>query len=135
MTSRKKLPPEKPLAVPVPVRGEVWLANENPVVPNDPHLPRPVLVISTNPRNRALDTIIIVPFSSRLHNPFPPIHKLVPAGEGGLPKTSYALCELVSNLPKRCLDPKGPLGPPLDDKYLWAITRGVRAAIGDKILA
>lgn len=134
MTSRKKSPPAESLAILVPMRGEVWLANDNPVIPNDPHLPRPVLVVSTNPRNRALDSIIIVPFSTRLHNPFSSLHKLVPAGEGGLPKTSYARCELVSNMPKTCLDPKGPLGPPLSDKYLWAITRGVRAAIGDSPL-
>jgi len=132
MTSRKKLPPEKPVLV--PVRGEIWLINENPVIPNDPRLPRPILVVSTNPRNRALDSIIAVPFSSRLHNPFSPLHKVVPAGEGGLPKTSYALCELVSNIPKTCLNPKGPLGPPLPDKYLLEIVQGVRAAIGDREL-
>lgn len=134
MTSRKKLSPGKSLAVPVPRRGEVWLANKNPIIPNDPHLSRPVVVISTDPRNRALGSIIVVPFTTRLHDPFPPLHKLVPAGEGGLPKTSYARCELVSHIQKTCLNPAGPLGERLAQKYMWEIARGVRAAIGDNPL-
>jgi mRNA-degrading endonuclease toxin of MazEF toxin-antitoxin module len=116
---------------PAPKRGEVWLVKQNPIIPNDPHLPRPAVIVSTNPRNLTWDSVIVVPLSTGLQNPYPPFHKFVPKGEGGLSKDSVARCDLVSNINKNCLDPKGPMGQRLSEKYLWEIVRGVRAAIGD----
>ncbi|MBX9771378.1 MAG: type II toxin-antitoxin system PemK/MazF family toxin [Candidatus Obscuribacterales bacterium] len=130
MSSRKS----QSLSAPVPLRGEVWLATKNPAIPNDPHLPRPVVIISTNARNKALPNVIVVPFSARLARPFEDFHKFVPKGSGGLPKDCYGRCDLVSTLAKSDLDARGPLGPPLSDKHLWQIARGVRAAIGDNLL-
>ncbi|MBI4532396.1 MAG: type II toxin-antitoxin system PemK/MazF family toxin [Candidatus Melainabacteria bacterium] len=115
----------------VPKRGEVWWVNQNPIIPNDPHLPRPVIIVSTNPRNRHWNSVIVVPLSTGLTNLYPAIHKFLPRGSGGLPQDSYARCDLVSNIAKSCLDPSGPIGPILADKFLWEIVRGVRAAIGD----
>ncbi len=131
MSSRKS----QALNLTFPLRGEVWLARQNPVIPDDPHVPRPVLIMSTNPRNKTGRNVIIVPFSTTLDRPFEPFHKFVPKGSGGLPKDCHARCDLVSTLAKAFLDPRGPLGPPLSDKYLWEIARGVRAAIGDSALA
>lgn len=115
----------------VPKRGEIWWVNQNPIIPNDPHLPRPVAIISTNPRNRTWDSVIVVPFSTNLQNPHAAFHKFVPRGEAGLDKDSHARCDLVSNLEKSCLDPSGPLGPMLSDEFIWEIVRGIRATIGD----
>lgn len=118
-------------APPLPRRGEVWWVSQNPIIPNDPHLPRPVVIVSTNPRNRTWDSVIVVPFSTGLQNPYPPFHKLVPRGQGGLPQDSHARCDLVSNIDKSCLDPSGSLGPALGESFMWEIVRGVRAAVGD----
>ncbi len=115
----------------VPRRGEIWQARQNPVIPTDPHLPRPVLIISTNPRNKSWDSVIVVPLSTGLKNPYPPFHKFVPAGEGGLKKDSYARCDLVSNIEKGCLDPRGPLGTTIAEKFVFEIVRGIRAVVGD----
>jgi mRNA-degrading endonuclease toxin of MazEF toxin-antitoxin module len=115
----------------VPKRGEVWWITQNPVIPKDPHLPRPAVIISTNPRNRTWASIVVVPFSTSLENPYPPFHKFIPKGEGGLAVNSYARCDLVSNIEKNCLDTRGPLGPTLSEKFIWEIVRGIRATIGD----
>lgn len=128
MSSRKMQVPS-----PIPQRGEVWLANKNPAIPNDPHLPRPVVIMSTNSRNRVLQNVIIVPFSAGIKRPHKPFHKSVPKGSGGLPKDCHARCDLVSTLAKAYLDPRGPLGPPLSVQDLTEIARGVRAAIGDSV--
>lgn len=115
-----------------PRRGEVWLLVVNPITPGDPHLPRPVVVISTNARNRAWDSVIVVPLSTGLQMPNQRFHKVLPAGQGGLDRDTHARCDLVSNLEKSCLDlARGPLGPEISDLFMWEIIRGVRSCIGD----
>lgn len=115
-----------------PKRGEIWLIKTNPITPRDPHLPRPVVVISTNARNKSWDSIIVVPLSTGLQNPHPKFHKVIPSGQGGLNQTSHARCDLVSNIEKDCLDEsRGPLGDELSEKHLWEIIKGVRTCIGD----
>lgn len=115
-----------------PKRGEVWLIKTNPISPDDPHLPRPVIVISANNRNRAWDSVIVVPLSTGLGNINVKFHKEIPKGEGGIAKMSYARCDLVSTIEKTCLDSsRGAIGSLLSDKYVWEVVRGVRASIGD----
>ena len=115
-----------------PRRGEVWLLNRNPITPGGRHLPRPVVIISTNARNRTWDSVIVVPLSTGLQNPHPSFHKPIPAGEGGLDRDTHARCDLVSNLEKNCLDlARGAIGPELSDLYMWEIVRGIRSCIGD----
>lgn len=115
-----------------PRRGEIWLRNVNPITPRDPYLPRPVVIISTNARNRTWDSVIVVPLSTGLQNPHPNFHKAIPAGQAGIDRDTHARCDLVSNLEKACLDlVRGPLGPELSDRYISEIVRGVRTCIGD----
>ena len=117
----------------VPKRGEIWWVKRNPIIPRDPHLPRPAIIVSTDPRNKTWDSVIVVPLSTSLQNPYLRFHKLIPKGEGGLDKESHARCDLVSNIEKSCLDPKGPLGPVLPAKLMWRIVQGIRAAVGDEL--
>ena len=114
-----------------PKRGQIWLINSNPSSPKDPHLPRPVVVVSTNPRNRSWDSVIVVPCSTGLDNPNQKFHKPISKGQGGLDRDGYARCDLVSNLEKSNLDfDTGPLGE-LSDKDMVEIVRGIRATVGD----
>lgn len=115
----------------VPQRGELWWLVANPINPSDPHLPRPVLIVSPAARNQHWDTVIGVPLSHGITNVNERFHKFIPKGQAGCPKDSYARCELVSTLDKTLLDTAGPMGRPLSDKYLWEVVRGVRAAFGD----
>lgn len=103
----------------------------NPINPKDPHLPRPILILSPVGRNKTWDTVIGVPLSHGIVNINEKFHKFIPQGQGGCPKDSYARCDLVSTLDKRFLNQSGPLGSPLSDKFLREVVRGVRAAIGD----
>ncbi len=116
---------------PAPQRGEIWWLNQNPVIPKDPHLPRPVVIISTNPRNKNWDSVIVVPLSTGLKNVHLPFHKLIPKGEGGLTHDSYVRCDLISNIEKVCLDPTGPLEAVLSEKFIWEIVKGIRVVVGD----
>jgi mRNA interferase MazF len=117
-----------------PRRGEVWLLNVNPITPGDPHLPRPVVIVSTNVRNRSWNSVIVVPLSTGLQNPHSNFHKPIPAGQGGLDRDTHARCDLVSNLEKNCLDlARGPLGAELSDLFMWEIVRGIRTCIGDNL--
>lgn len=114
------------------LRGQVIWAKQLPNQPNDPHLPRPVVIVSTNARNKHYDSLIVVPMSHGIDNPHKDLHVYVPAGQGGIPKDGYVRCELVSTLFRNFLDlEKGPLGESLADKYMYAILRGIRRAIGD----
>jgi mRNA-degrading endonuclease toxin of MazEF toxin-antitoxin module len=85
----------------------------------------------TNPRNKNWNSVVVVPLSTSLKNIFLPFHKLIPKGKGGLTQDSHARCDLISNLDKIYLDPQGPLGAPLSDKFIWEIVKGIRAVIGD----
>jgi mRNA-degrading endonuclease toxin of MazEF toxin-antitoxin module len=115
-----------------PRRGEVWLIVTNPITPGDPHLPRPVVIVSSNARNRTWDSVIVVPLSTGLELPNQAFHKPIPAGQGGLDRDTHARCDLVSNLEKNCLDQtRGPLGTEISDKFMWDIVRGIRTSIGD----
>jgi mRNA interferase MazF len=115
-----------------PKRGEVWLINVNPSTPKDPHLPRPVIVISTDNRNKTWDSVIVVPLSTGLSNPNAKFHIEIKSGAAGLDRDTFARCDLVSNIEESCLDKtKGALGPELLEKYMWEVIRGVRRVIGD----
>lgn len=49
-----------------PKRGEIYIADLDPVFGREIHKKRPVLIISNNDLNKILPTIIIAPFSSIL---------------------------------------------------------------------
>src|ERR1700733_10609037 len=124
-------PAPLPAELNYPKRGEIWYIKDNPSIPNDEHLPRPVVVISTDNRNKTWNSIIVVPCSTSLLNVNQKFHTALPKGAGGLPKDCHARCDLVSNLPKDCLDlAKGAIGK-LSEHLLLEIVRGVRSVIGD----
>ncbi len=114
------------------MNGEIWWVRI-PNQPNDPHQPRPAVIVSTDGRNKNANDVIVVPTTSSTNmSPHPQLHIHIPAGEGGLPKDSYARCDQVSTIDKSLLDTaKGPLGNRIHLKYRWAILDAVRAALGD----
>ena len=114
-----------------PRRGEFWTAY-TPGQPDDPHQPRPVLVISEDVRNGLRDDVMVVPaFSSgRLG----PTRVPVPAKSGGLPRDSVLYCEQVTTIDKELLQ-RGPLGPGVEPGTLAAVVRAIRRAIGEVVLS
>lgn len=101
-----------------------------PGQPDDPHQPRPTLVVSENVRHRQTDDVIVVPvFSSgRLG----PTRLFVEAGSGGLRRAGVLYCEEITTLDRQFLG-RGPLGPPLKEAVLDAVVRAVRRALGDVV--
>jgi mRNA interferase MazF len=78
--------------MPEPFRGDVWMADLDPVRGHEQAGRRPALVISTDRFNQSrIELVFIVPISSKLH----PLatHVSVSPPEGGLTLESEILCE------------------------------------------
>lgn len=101
-----------------------------PGQPDDPHQPRPALVISEDVRNRVRGDLIVVPvFSAGRAGP---TRVSLPAGSGGLRDDSVMFCEEVTTIDRDFLN-RGPLGPRLAGGLMQAIVRAIRRAVGEVV--
>lgn len=82
------------------LRGEIWLAELNPVRGSEQSGTRPVLVMQTNAINRFTTTILAIPFTTNLRRAALPSCVQVAAGDGGLTNESVALCHQLRVLDK-----------------------------------
>ncbi len=73
-------------------RGEVWLADLNPVRGSEQAGVRPVLVFQNDLLNRVTSTVLAIPFTTNLRRAALPSCVVVGKGEGGLADDSVALC-------------------------------------------
>ena len=121
--SRERRPP----AV-TPRQGEVWYVF-TPGQPDDPHQPRPAVVVSENIRNRMRDDLIVVPvFSTGREGP---TRVVVPARSTGLRHESVAFCDEITTIDRDFLF-RGPVGA-LSQSLMDAVVRAVRRALGDVV--
>ncbi len=98
---------------------------------DDPHQPRPALVISEDIRNALRDDLMVVPlFSSGRPGP---TRVELPAGAGGVRRTSMLFCEELTTIDRDFLR-RGPLGRPVSTQLLAAVVRAIRRALGDVVL-
>ncbi|MBI4789055.1 MAG: type II toxin-antitoxin system PemK/MazF family toxin [Chloroflexi bacterium] len=81
-------------------KGDVYLADLNPVVGSEQAGTRPVVIIQNSALNRVTRTVVIVPFTSNLRRAELPTGTLIPKGEGGLSQDSVALCHQIRVLDK-----------------------------------
>ncbi len=94
------------------VRGEVWLADLNPVRGSEQAGVRPVLVFQNDFLNRLTTTVLAIPFTTNLRRAALPSCVVVSKGEGGLAGDSVALCHQLRVLDSARLRPRlGTLGP------------------------
>ena len=118
------------LVIDYPHQGEVWLV-DTPLQPNDPHQPRPALIVSEDVRNSLSDDVIVVPiFSSGRMGP---THVPIQSGEGGIEHNSILFCEEVTTLEHTYLV-AGPLGPVVERLLFEQVIRGIRRALGEAVL-
>lgn len=108
-----------------PRHGEIWRAY-TPGQPDDPHQPRPVLIVSVNTRNRLTDDVIVVPIFSQ--GRLGPTRVPIAAGIGGLAHDSVLFCEEITTLDRDYLE-AGPLGPPVTEELLDLVLLGIHNAL------
>jgi len=112
-----------------PQRGYVWYVFL-PGQPDDPHQPRPALILSDNVRNRLTDDLIVVPiFSTGRPGP---TRVPIGAGVGGLHHEGILFCEELATIDRDFLV-RGPLGSRVPDDLLNSVVRAIIIAIGGRV--
>jgi len=118
-----------------PRRGEIWWVL-SPGRPDDPHQPRPAIVLSDDDRNQTFQHVLVVPIYSR--GTPGPTHVPLPAGiggQGGITRPSLAFCEEITTINREFLDmDQGPAGRLVPERLLDELVRGVRRAIGEIVV-
>lgn len=111
-----------------PRRGAIWSAY-TPGQPDDPHQPRPALVISDDIRNRRTDDVIVVPiFSGGRRSP---TRVPIAAGVGGIVHNSVLFCEELATIDRDFMR-DGPLGPPVPAALLEQVVAAILIAVGGR---
>jgi mRNA interferase MazF len=108
-------------------RGEIWLAELNPIRGSEQAGTRPVLILQNNSINRYTRTFLAIPLTTNLRRASLPTCVLLPEGEGGLERDSVALCHQLRVLDSSRLTRR--LGS-LSDLTLAAIDHCVLFTIG-----
>ena len=85
------------------VRGDIFIADLDPVVGSEQGGVRPVLIVQNDRGNRFSPTVICAAMTSRLGKNDLPTHVWVAAQESGLDRDSLVLCEQIRTLEKRRL--------------------------------
>ena len=111
-------------------KGDIFRALLEPRSGSEQRGRRPVILVSHDGFNQVQSwrTVIVVPLSTspRQGRRYPTVVE-IPAGEAGLPVTSYALCHQVTTVDRgKLLEPLGTL----PDSTLQAVERGLRVALG-----
>ena len=84
-------------------RGELYLADLDPVMGSEQGGLRPVLIVQNDTGNRYSPTVIVLALTSQLQKARLPTHVLLSAAGHGLERDSVVLAEQVRTLDKRRL--------------------------------
>lgn len=88
------------------VRGDIFIADLDPVVGSEQGGVRPVLIVQNDRGNRFSPTVICAAMTSRLYKNDLPTHVWIAAKDSGLSRDSLVLCEQIRTLEKRRLRAK-----------------------------
>ena len=84
-------------------RGDIFIADLNPVQGSEQGGIRPVLIVQNDRGNRFSPTVICVAMTSQLSKNDLPTHVWVSAKDSGLKSDSLVLCEQIRTIEKRRL--------------------------------
>lgn len=84
-------------------RGEIWLADLNPIQGSEQAGTRPVLIFQNNILNRVTTTVLAIPLSTNLRRAELPSCVKIKKGEGGVSNDSVILCHQLRTLDKNRL--------------------------------
>jgi mRNA interferase MazF len=73
-------------------RGEVWLADLNPIRGSEQGGNRPIIIFQNDIISQFSKTLITIPLTTNLRRASLPMCILIPSGKGGLDRDSVALC-------------------------------------------
>jgi len=108
-------------------RGEIWLADFDPVRGHEQGRQRPALILSTNEFNNGpAGLVVVVPLTTKERARIP-LRVRVDPPEGGLRETSWALCEAVRSISSERLI-EGPWGS-ISARTLATVENRVRALL------
>ena len=108
-------------------RGELYIADLDPVVGSEQGGLRPVLVIQNDTGNRYSPTVVVLAVTSQLQKARLPTHVLLSAAGHGLERDSVVLAEQVRTLDKRRLRTRiGTLTP----EDMAQVRRAVMVSLG-----
>lgn len=108
-------------------RGEIWLANHDPVRGSEQAGTRPVLILQNEILNRYTTTVLAVPLTTSLKRAVLPSSVLILQGVGGLVSDSVALGHQLRVLDQTRLIRR--LGT-VDKEILAEVEQGVLFALG-----
>ena len=109
------------------VRGDIYIADLDPVMGSEQGGVRPVLIVQNNRGNRFSPTVICAAMTSKLCKHDLPTHVWIAAQESGLKRDSLVLCEQIRTLEKRRLRAKA---GHVQGLSLRRVNRALAAAIG-----
>ena len=84
-------------------RGDIYIADLNPVVGSEQGGVRPVLIVQNDRGNRFSPTVIAAAMTSRTGKADLPTHVWVSSRDSGLERDSLVLCEQIRTIEKRRL--------------------------------
>ncbi len=84
-------------------RGDIFIANLDPVIGREIAKSRPVVVVSNEMNNKYSGTITILPITSKKTEKIYPFEVFLPEGSGKLHKASKAKADQIRTLDKRRL--------------------------------
>ena len=84
-------------------RGDIFIADLNPVVGSEQGGIRPVVIVQNDRGNRFSPTVICAAMTSRLGKNDLPTHVWVSARDSGLKSDSLVLCEQIRTIEKKRL--------------------------------
>ena len=82
------------------VRGDIFIADLDPVMGSEQGGVRPVLIVQNDRGNRFSPTVIAAAMTSRVGKHDLPTHVWIAARDSGLSKDSLVLCEQIRTLEK-----------------------------------
>ena len=111
-------------------RGEVWLANLNPIRGSEQAGIRPVVIFQNNIINKYTSTIITIPLTTNTKRKMLPSSVFITKEQGNLMNNSVALCHQLrvldkSRLIKRLSELPNDIVLELEDKILFTLGIGI----------
>lgn len=85
------------------VRGDIFIADLDPVMGSEQGGVRPVLIVQNERGNRFSPTVICAAMTSRMNKHDLPTHVWIASQDSGLERDSIVLCEQIRTLEKKRL--------------------------------